>query len=180
MGNSQNRRHRESTDEARRERGIDGEHGDETEARASALRWLARREYAVAELQRRLLHKGHPYPIVERVVADLASSNLVSDERYVEALVHARVQREVGPLKIIAQLREAGVDEGLIAASVDVNAGQWIERAKRLWQRRFQTSCNAHVDETLRYKAWGKQARFLSQRGYTPAQVRAAIGEPAD
>ena len=54
------------------------------EVRDIAVRYLARREYGIEELKRKLVQRGAESDLVEQVVSDCAEQGLVSDERFTE------------------------------------------------------------------------------------------------
>lgn len=133
-----------------------------------AMRWLARREYSVHELEHRLLGKGYSPPAVTEALAFLQSRDLVSDRRFAESLARSRVERGYGPMKIAHELRAKGVDDALIDQVLDGDGERWVERLRDVWQKRFGQPPRS-------YKEWARQARGLQSRGFTAEQVRRAI-----
>ena len=85
---------------------------------ATAVRLLAGREHSIAELQRKLLRKGHPQEVVEAVVEKLRLKKLVSDERFVSAFIRHHAQRGQGPVRIRGELRQQGIADGIDRKSV--------------------------------------------------------------
>ena len=71
-------------------------------------------------------------------------------------------------------LREAGVAAELISATVDANSADWRRRCAEVRRKRFGAR------EPGSWAERGKQARFLTQRGFSSDQVRAAIGKDLD
>ena len=88
----------------------DGPGLDAKEARNRALSWLARREYGRQELIRKLVQRGCAEEDATRIVAVLTAEGSVSDERFIEALLHVRRVRGYGPLYIRRELEEKGID----------------------------------------------------------------------
>jgi regulatory protein len=143
------------------------------DVRAVAVRLLARREYARAELGRRLARRGFPGAPVETVLEELVAEGLLSDARFAESFVRARADRGQGPFRIARELGERGVagelvDEALAAAETD-----WRDLARRVRAKRFGTALPED------YAGRARQMRFLHYRGFTEAQIRAALGESA-
>jgi regulatory protein len=143
------------------------------DVRAVAVRLLARREYARQELGRRLTRRGFPEAVVETVLEALVAEGLLSDERFAESFVRAKADRGQGPFRIARELGERGVagelvDEALAAAETD-----WRDLARRVRVKRF----GARVPED--YAGRARQMRFLHYRGFTEAQIRAALGDTA-
>ena len=146
---------------------------DHAASREAAIRFLARREYAVAELQGRLTQRGHEPETVAAVVAELAEEGLVSDERFAEAFVNSRLERGQGPMKIGAELRQRGVEPAL--AEPHLEAVDWMEQARSAYHHRF-----GDADPPADHRERAKRMRFLQQRGFTAEQVRRVVGEDDD
>lgn len=132
---------------------------------ARAVRLLAAREHTTFELRRKLARNcGDDEAAVERVVARLGEANLVSDARFVEEFIRARIERGHGPVRIRADLRGRGVDDELIDGALTLPATFWAQRMSQVRMRKFGKSLPTERTE------WGRQARFLAQRGY-PADI---------
>lgn len=149
----------------------DPQEADDAEIRARAVKLLARREHAPAELAHKLTERGYPRSAVQRVLDTLIDENLLSERRYAESVAHFRAQRGYGPQRIRAELgakgvAEAGIDEALATVEVD-----WAASARAERRRRFGDA----VPEDFTSKA--KQMRFLQRRGFTTEQIRAAVDD---
>ena len=68
--------------------------------RRTALDLLARREHSRLEMLRKLKLRGASADQCEAVIEQLQEDGLLSDERFCEAYVHARVQRGYGPQRL--------------------------------------------------------------------------------
>ena len=81
--------------------------------RLAALRLLGRRDYTSAEIARRLLDRGFPPEDVATTVAALVADGSVDDARtarsHVRVALHAKGR---GRLRILAELRARGIDDG--------------------------------------------------------------------
>ena len=139
-------------------------------ARGKAIGLLSRRDYPRGALKERLTDAGFDTAAAEAAVAGLEGERLVNDERFVEAVLAGRIARGHGPLRIVRELRQAGVAPRLVAAAVDAGAPEWRDRAILLQQRRFGSGAPRDTRQRAR------QARFLLYRGFTPDHVRAALG----
>lgn len=133
-----------------------------------AMRWLARREYGVRELERRLTGRGYPASEIAEALEALTSQGLVSDRRFAESLLRSRVERGYGPVRIAHELRAKGVADTLIDELLEAEAGEWTERLQALWRKRFGRTPGD-------YREWARQARGLQNRGFTAEQVRRVI-----
>jgi regulatory protein len=132
---------------------------------------LNRRDYGVRELSGRLVAHGFGQGAADAVVGQLAAEKLVDDSRFAEHFVAYHANRGQGPVRIAHRLREAGVAGEQIAAAVDANAAEWRQRCVDVRRRRFGAKPPATWAER------GRQGRFLSQRGFSADQIRAAIGK---
>jgi regulatory protein len=148
--------------------------GDPRAARLAALKLLNRRDYGARELSGTLVARGFAPATAESAVAELVSENLVDDPRFAEHFVAYHANRGRGPVGIAHRLREAGVEAGYIAAAVDASAAEWRRRCVEVRRKRFGAKPPATWAER------GRQARFLTQRGFSADQVRAAIGGAPD
>jgi regulatory protein len=132
-----------------------------------ALRYLARREYAVEELRHKLVARGADSGIVGAVINGLVEENLLSDERFTEMYVRTRIRALFGPLKIRAELRGRGVTDAMIARHMPDGDEAWFDPATE-WARK---KCHGELD----YAARGKIYRSLMNRGFTHEQANVAI-----
>ena len=127
--------------------------------KATAVRLLARREYARAELAERLIVRGASRDDVDRVLDELERAGYLSDARFAQAVIAQKAGR-YGKRAIAHELREkrvapAAAEEALAAlAHVDE-----LAEATALWRHRFGA---APKDERER----ARHVRFLMSRGY--------------
>lgn len=139
--------------------------------RDRAIRLLARRDYARAELLQRLLAKGAEPDAARRLLDELSAQGYLSDARYAQATV-AQQSRTFGRRRIAASLKAKGIaradiETALAQAAIDDDA-----TLRALWQRRFG---RAPVDE--RDKA--RQVRFLHARGFAVSAILRLLRESA-
>jgi regulatory protein len=143
---------------------------DPQAARLAALKQLNRRDFGARELAERLVARGFSLPAAEAAVEGLRQERLVDDDRFAEHFVAYHGNRGRGPVGIAHRLREAGVPAETIAAAVNATDPDWRRRAADVRRRRFGAKPPATWAEK------GRQARFLTQRGFSADQVRAAVG----
>lgn len=122
------------------------------------------------ELLDKLVQRGCREQDAADIVAALAAEGLVSDERFVEALLHVRRRRGYGPLHIRRELQEKGIDDGIIERWLDKDSRDWIEDVKRVYKKKYRGEQPASLTERA------KRMRFLQQRGFTHDQIRQALG----
>ena len=133
------------------------------------MRLLARREHSAQELRYKLGTRGYAAPVVDRVIAVLREENSLSDCRYAENYATSRYTRGFGPVRIEAELRERGVSADLIDEALSDPDLDWYGCACRQRRKRFGSGMPADFPERAR------QMRFLQQRGFDGAQIRAAL-----
>ncbi len=126
---------------------------------------LARREHSALELRNKLVQRDFDEALIELVLSGLQQDNLQSDSRFTEAYINHRINAGVGPFKISHEMRQKGIDEGLIETFLEPFAGEWEAMMSGLRVRRFGDSIPAD------YKQRMKQARFLQNRGFSPESV---------
>ena len=130
---------------------------------AQAVGLLARREYARAELEDKLIAKGWEKSEVCAALDELAAQGYLTDARYAHALVAQKTGR-YSRRGIAAELKTKGVGAQEIAAAL-ANADLDDDAAlAALWQRRYG---RAPADE--REKA--RQVRFLQSRGFSLSAI---------
>ena len=138
-------------------------------ARAAALDALARRDLPSADLRRKLLEKGYDSGVVAPLIEALRAEKLVDDERYVENFVAYHAARGQGPARVRLGLRQKGLVgelvEHCLAAYPD-----WMLHLREVQRKKFGAAQPSNYSEKHR------QARFLSYRGFTSAQIRSALG----
>lgn len=136
----------------------------EKSLRARALEALSRREYSRMELMRKLApHADNPDEL-NILLDDLQARGWLSDARYAEQMVNAR-QSRYGSRKIAFELREKGVAEELINATLANVHDTELERARAVWERKF-----GQIPASAREQA--KQIRFLQSRGFAWEVIR--------
>ncbi len=142
-------------------------------ARGSALRLLGRRDFARAELARKLLDQGYAAAAVEEAVAELVEERLLDDARLVENAVRAHAGRGHGPLRIRQELSAAGIASDLIEQAL-ASGPDFVAVCRELRARRFGAEPPASWAEK------GRQARFLQYRGFSSDHIRLAMGHDPD
>ena len=131
--------------------------------RAKAIRLLAGREYARAELESRLVGGGADLTEVRSTLDDLDAQGLLSNQRFARAVVGQKAGR-FSKRSIASGLKAKGVaaddiDHALLEANLDDDAA-----LKSLWERRFgQPPAND------REKA--RQVRYLQARGFSLSAI---------
>jgi regulatory protein len=140
-------------------------------ARERALRLLATRQRATAELRRRLLQDGFTAAEIDPLLAALTASGLLADEAFAGAFVRDRLRsRPRAAGRLVQELRARGVDAELAAAVVrrelhdaGVTDDELARRLAGLWlTRRLRTPADA---DPARLRA--RIAAYLARRGFS-------------
>jgi regulatory protein len=127
--------------------------------RGRALQALARRELSCAELTAKLLPHVAETEDLAALLDDLQKRGWLSDARALEQTVRNRSAR-FGTQRIAHELRQKGISEELINASIPQMKQGELEAARNVWQRKF-----ASPPQDQKEKA--KQVRFLQSRGFS-------------
>jgi regulatory protein len=147
--------------------------------RLVAMNLLATREYLRDELARKLYRKfggsqgcDDESP-VEELLDQLVAENLLSDERYAESYIRSRCNRGYGPDRIRQELRQKGVDSGLLASALSAAEVDWAAQAREVRCKKFGGTAPRD------FKDRARQLRFLTYRGFGSECAAAAL-EDAD
>jgi regulatory protein len=139
-------------------------HADEI--REAALRLLARREHAHAELVRKLAQRGWKAAEVSDVVDRLAEAGLQSDERFAESYVRQRLGKAYGPRRIRAELSERGIDRALASRALAELDPDWTAIAADWYEKRYGGDPPGDLKEKSR------RAQALARRGFAHEHIR--------
>jgi regulatory protein len=144
---------------------------DKNIVRRKAMEYLARREYGINELGRKLVQRGYNEDIIVGVVGELVQENLVSDFRFIESLLSSLQRRGFGPRRARQELRNKAIEDDQVDEWIDEHDTEWTVVAVRTYEKKYRG--NPPTD----YNNWSKQARFMQGRGFTSEQIRLVIGE---
>lgn len=136
--------------------------------RERALRLLARREHARAELARKLSPHANSAEELGALLDDLVARHLLSDERYVETRMHARSER-LGNARLASELRNQGISTALTSAALATCAPE-LTRARRVWQLKYGSKPG-----TTGAAEHARQVRFLMSRGFPGEVIRRVL-----
>ncbi|HJP03501.1 MAG TPA: regulatory protein RecX [Gammaproteobacteria bacterium] len=136
-----------------------------------AMNCLARREHSIAELRTKLAARDYKPEDIETTLKTLAAEGLVSDERFAESFVAARMRKGQGPVRIRMELKKRGVAAETIRLHVNDSALDWHTLAREVRSKKFGTAKPFEFTEKAR------QMRFLEYRGFTGEQISQAVGE---
>jgi len=138
-----------------------------TEIKEICLRLLARREHSQKELLNKLLIRGFNKDDILAVIEELALKGWQSDLRYAESYARHRIEKGYGPISIIYELRQNGIETVNLEDLVQKTAGSWMELLEQVYTKKYKQ------DTFLDRNEWAKRSRFLLHRGFSDAMVNA-------
>ena len=138
-------------------------------AKAAALRSLARREQAEAQLTQRLIQQGFAKEVIQAVITYCRNYGWIDNERYGAMAVRAGARKGHGPLKIRNQLRNCALNNEQIEHAFSQPEIDWYELALTLLQRRYRAGSLTNSKDQI------KSLRYLLGRGFTQEQARYAL-----
>lgn len=130
--------------------------------KARAIAALAQREYSRLALARKLSPHASSEEALNSLLSELEEKNLLSNERFVEALSRQRAKK-YGTARVMAELQQHGVSADLLREQSENLRATELERAFLAWQKKF-----GQAPASPQEKA--QQLRFLLSRGF-PAAV---------
>jgi regulatory protein len=139
------------------------------EIRKKAMDFLARREYGLDELARKMADKGYKRSIVDDELLRLAEEGLQSDTRFADSFVQSRINQGKGPVRIRADLGQRGIPDGIIEGALEEAACDWFELAREERVKKFGEA----APEDFKEKA--RQMRFLQYRGFEQDHIQSAF-----
>lgn len=134
-----------------------------------AVGLLARREHSQRELKQKLKQRGAAANDIETVLTNLLDRGYQSDARFAASYVRSRVQSGYGPRRIQGEMAQRGISSALVAQVLDQDEEFWQKQLMEVWQRRFHGKLPKNQQE------YGRQVRFLLQRGFATGHIQALI-----
>ena len=126
---------------------------------------LARREHSAFEIRRKLKLRDIDDAEIEQTVERLQQEGLLSDQRYAESYIHARMGKGYGPLRIALELRERGVAESDYGHYLYDRDIDWRSVLKAASDKKFG---NRRCDD---YREKAKRIRYLQYRGFALDEI---------
>ncbi|QIE22618.1 recombination regulator RecX [Caballeronia sp. SBC2] len=137
--------------------------GPQLSLRGRALGYLSRREHSRAELSRKLTPHLGEGDSLDTLLDALEREGWLSNERFVESVVHRRGTR-LGTSRIVNELKRNGIDETLIQdAGAELKKTE-LTRAREVWSKKFGEPPTTPAERA-------KQARFLATRGFNGGTI---------
>lgn len=146
--------------------------------KARALAYLARREHSRLELEKKLRGYAESAEQLQHLLDQLEAQKLLSLERYAESLMHRKAGR-LGAQRILAEMKQQGLDENLRAASAVALKETELERATAVWKKRYG-AVSIPLTWQEKNKQANKQAAFLQRRGFSMEIIRKILKSAFD
>ncbi len=123
-----------------------------------ALKLLGQREHSRLELERKLAPHVEEGEDLGAMLDALEQRGFISAQRVAESVLHRKAAR-FGTARVVQELRNKGLDDGLVRAAAEQLRATELQRAFAVWRQRFGAP-PATPQERL------KQMRFLAARGF--------------
>lgn len=137
-----------------------------------ALRLLSQREHSRAELERKLARYEEEAGSLARALDELAAKDFISEARVVQSVLHQRAPR-LGAARVRQELQAKGIAADAVAEAVSSLQATELERARALWQRRFDAPPSDAKERARRKRA----CRARGFAGATVAKVLRTGGD---
>ncbi|MGO4763115.1 recombination regulator RecX [Cupriavidus sp. 2KB_3] len=131
--------------------------------KARAVGYLSRREHSRAELRRKLAPHAETPEEVDTLLDALERENWLSNDRFVDSLVHRRASR-YGAARVMQEAKTHQLGNEQLHDLQDRLRETEVERAREVWRKRFGTAPDSP-------EARAKQIRFMVARGFSRAVV---------
>lgn len=135
--------------------------------RARALRLLATREHARAELLRKLAPHAADRAELEAVLDRLQAEGWLNEERVLESVLHQKAAR-FGAARVRQELARRGLDAGRVREALDGLRDSEPARARAVWDRKFGARSDDPAERA-------RQIRFLVTRGFAVDVARRVV-----
>ena len=140
-----------------------------------AYRLLGRKAHSVYELRNKLTKREFPKRLIEKILNELIDSDLLNDKSFAEDYVRSKIYRKAdGIKKIIYQLRQRGIDKGIINDIVtsQVDDDVQFENALKLANQKLPAIKTKPLEKV---KIISKLNLYLLNKGYHPEIIRKVI-----
>lgn len=150
-------------------------------ARRVALRLLAARPRAVADLLRRLRSRGLNPSAVAEVVGRLEADGLLDDREFARHLVRVRSAKGHGPSRLLTDLLAQGVERRLAERAIDeVRDAEGVDtaaQARTLAEKRLGQLASSKLSRTALRR---RLLAYLDRRGFRGYEIGELVKELLD
>jgi regulatory protein len=146
---------------------------DAQAAYRSVLAALGRRAFARRDLERRLVHRGHPREAIRAALDRAASAGLLDDHAFAVTYVQLKSARGRGPARLLRDLFAMGVERGVAEQAVGAT---WVaDDAIVAASRALAEKRSAQLGELPVPVKRRRLLAYLARRGFTGREVRGIV-----
>jgi len=149
---------------------------------ASSCRFLAMREHSEKQIRQKLLKKAYDQAIISSCVAYLRNENWLSDERFCNAFIRSRIDKEQGLQRILYELHQQNIQDSIIQEQIEQENINWQEVCDKVLLKKISNRpANDFADEKVskgkKYnpKDRKKITNFLIFRGFSTEEINTAF-----
>ncbi|MUH73122.1 regulatory protein RecX [Psychrosphaera haliotis] len=139
-----------------------------------ALYWLSKRDYSVADFQKKLDKVCEIEEMKSSLIIRLIENDWLSESRYIAAFVRSKTAAGLGTYRIINDLKQHGVSSADAEACIESQTTDWFEQAKDTYHRKYGET------EVEEYKERAKRFRYMQYRGFSVDQINYAMSPEED
>ncbi len=119
----------------------------------------------------KLKGRGLDEAVAAQVIGELQAAGWQDERRFAESFIRSHHARGRGPVKIRFELRQKGIDDGLIEQVMQSLDLDWTALAREVYRRKYG---GRPVPDRNEY---GRRYRFLAQRGFEKEQIRTLLDD---
>jgi regulatory protein len=150
-----------------------GQAADAQAAFRFILSALGRRGFARRDLERRLVHRGHPREAARSALDRAAAAGLLDDRQYSLSYAQVKSARGRGPARLLRDLLAMGVDRGVAEEAIAAAwAGEDREAQASLALARKRASQLGNLPRPAKRR---RLLAYLARRGFAGRDVRATV-----
>lgn len=134
---------------------------------------LGRRGFARRDLERRLVHRGHPRDAARAALDRAANAGLIDDRQYAMSYAQVKAARGRGPARLLRDLFAMGVDRAIAEEAIAAAwPGEEREAEATLALARKRAGQLGAIPRPAKRR---RLLAYLARRGFTGREVRAVV-----
>ena len=150
-----------------------GQAADAQAAFRFILSSLARRGFARRDLERRLVHRGHPREAARSALDRATAAGLLDDRQFALSYAQVKTARGRGPARLLRDLFAMGVDRGIAEEAIAAAwAGEGKEAEASLALARKRAGQLGDIPRPAKRR---RLLAYLARRGFAGHDVRATV-----
>ncbi len=145
-----------------------------SKARAYAFLLLKYRQRSEKEIRERLSRKKFPEETIKDTIAFLKEKKFIDDNLFARAWLSERLQKAVGPRRLIQELKHKGIEQKVIEDNLNEVKGSYneLEIVRELAAGKLKRFKNLDF-QTAKRRVYG----YLLRRGYSPEIVMDVLNQ---